>query len=265
MRPNSLKQKLQSGEAAVSAWLSIPSGFSAELIAKAGYDCVNVDLQHGMVDVSDAVAMLQAISTSDATPIARVGVNEPTIMMKLLDAGAYGIICPMISTVDDARRFVRACRYPPLGDRSFGPARGLLYGGADYATGANTEILTIGMIETADGLQAVESIAAVDGLDALFIGPNDLSLALGSAPKAEPTDAPVVEAIRRIREAAHAAGRSCGIFCSSPAAAVERIAEGFDLVVPGHDASMLTRVCKEAVAACRSGTAAPAAGESSGY
>ncbi len=251
MRPNTLKTQLASGEPAICAWLAIPSGFSAELVAAQGFDCVNVDLQHGMIDVNDAIAMFQAISSSDCIPISRPPANEPTLIMKLLDAGAYGIICPMISTVDDAKRFVRACRYPPLGDRSFGPARGLLYGGDDYARGANDEILTIGMIETAEGLEAVDEIAAVDGLDALFIGPNDLSLALGCVPTSEPEDATVVAAIRRIREAAGAAGKPCGIFCSSGTAARTCIEAGFDMVVPGHDAGMLVRGCQEALGVCR--------------
>lgn len=248
MRPNTLKQKLNAGEAVVSGWLSIPSSYSAEIVARQGFDCVNVDLQHGMIAFDAAVSMLQAISTTDAIPIARVGKIEPAIIMKLLDAGAYGIICPMISTVEDAKLFVRSCRYPPIGERSHGPARGILYGGADYPQQANKEILTIGMIETCEGLENVNDIAAVEGLDMLFIGPNDLSLALGKRPMSEPDDLEVVAAIAKIREAASAAGKPCGMFCSSPAAAVQRIKEGFQLVVPGHDASMLTKMAKSAVA-----------------
>ncbi|WDR03888.1 aldolase/citrate lyase family protein [Devosia algicola] len=258
MRPNTLKQRIRDNQPIVSAWLSIPSGYSAEILARQGFDCVNVDLQHGMIGFDHAVPMLQAISATDAIPIVRVGNSEPAAMMKLLDAGAYGVICPMISNVEDAQTFVSACRYPPHGNRSFGPARGLLYGGADYAKHANDEILTIGMIETREGLDNVDAIAAVDGLDGLFIGPNDLSLALGKAPMAEPTDPEVVAAIAKILEAAQNQAKVAGIFCSSPAAAAKRIAQGFGFVVPGNDAGMLTQAGRNAVAGARANPAADA-------
>ncbi|HEY8596769.1 MAG TPA: aldolase/citrate lyase family protein [Devosiaceae bacterium] len=262
MRPNSLKAKLAAGQPVVSGWLSIPSSYSAEIIARQGFDCVNVDLQHGMIGIESAIPMLQAISATDATPIARVGSNDPAIIMKLLDAGAYGIICPMVSSAGDAARFVSACRYPPAGERSFGPARGLLYGGPDYFAHANAEILTMAMIETVAGVENLEEIVAVDGLDALFIGPNDLSLAYGKQPLAEPQDDTVTAAISRVLDAASMVGMPVGIFCSSPAAAARRLAQGFRFVVPGNDAGLLTKAAREALAGARD-EAAVSTGQSS--
>lgn len=247
MRPNSAKRKLQAGESVTCGWLSIPSSYSAEIVSRQGFDCVNVDLQHAMTGFETAVTMLQAIATTDAIPLARVGSRDPEPMMKLLDAGAYGIICPMISTAGEAESFVDACRYPPVGSRSYGPARGLLYGGPDYVTGANDEILTIGMIETRQGVENVDAIAAVAQLDALFIGPNDLCMDFGKAPKAESDDPEVVSAIARILEAGSRAGKAVGIFCSSADAAVQRRAEGFRFLVPGSDANILMAVAREAV------------------
>ena len=137
MRPNTVKQLWREGQAAVGGWLAIPSSYSAEVMAHQGFDWLCVDTQHGAIDFSTALPMLQAISTTDTMPFARVPWNEPSIIMKYLDAGAYGIIVPVIETKADAEAAVRACRFPPAGQRSAGPYRGTLYGGADYTDHAN--------------------------------------------------------------------------------------------------------------------------------
>src|SRR6185369_11917132 len=162
MRPNPLRTLWQSGGAAVNGWLAIPNGFSAETMAHQGWDSLTVDLQHGVVDYQTAVTMLQAISTTPTVPLARVPWLDPGILMKMLDAAVYGVICPMINSAEEARRLVAACRYPPKGTRSFGPIRALLYGGADYPKHANDTILVIAMIETRDALTNLDEILAVD-------------------------------------------------------------------------------------------------------
>ena len=253
MRENPLRHAFAAGRPVISGWISMPSSYGAEIVAHAGVDAVCVDLQHGMIWFESAVAMLQAISASPATPLARAADTDPAMIMKLLDAGAYGIICPMVSTSDDARRFVAACRYPPAGERSFGPARGLLYGGADYFAHADDEVLTIAMIETRAGLENAAAIAAVDGLDALFIGPNDLALALGHPPLAESDVAEVKEAITDILAAGRVANKPVGIFCSTGEAARRRLEEGFAFVVPGNDAGQLRGAVSAAVTAARGG------------
>lgn len=247
MRSNLLREMKSAGRPIVNAWLSIGSSYSAEIVAHQGFDAVTVDRQHGMMGFETAVAMLQAISSTRAVPLARPSSNDGAEIMRLLDAGAYGIVCPMISTRADALKLVNCCRYPPAGARSFGPARGLLYGGQDYLAHANDEIIVLAMIETAEGLENAAEIMATPGIDGVYIGPNDLALALGRPPVVESDDPLVIEAIARIRLAAAARGLIAGIFCSSARAAAVRVREGFDMVTPGNDAGALRQVFGEAV------------------
>ena len=239
MRPNTLRHLHRDGRTIVNGWLSINSPYLAELAAHQGYDALTVDMQHGMIGFDGAVAMFQAIATTPVIPMARPSENSPAEIMRLLDAGAYGIICPMISTASDAARLVAACRYPPVGARSFGPARGLLYGGLDYFTAANTEILVFAMIETQGALDNLDAILDTQGLDGIYFGPNDLAIELGCAPRNEHDDPTVVAAIARGREGAARRGLIAGMFCSDGPAAARRVAEGFHLVTPGNDAALL--------------------------
>ena len=157
---NTVKQLWREGKVAVGGWLAINSSYCAEIMAHADFDWLVVDTQHGAIDFNSALAMLQAISTTDTMPFARVPWNEPSIIMKMLDAGAYGgIVVPMIETKADAEAAVRACRFPPVGLRSAGPYRGVLYGGSDYTDKANDEIALILMIETPQALENLEEIA----------------------------------------------------------------------------------------------------------
>src|SRR5688572_13309373 len=149
MRPNILKKKIADGTRCVGGWAAIPSAFSTEVYAAQGWDYVTLDMQHGSVTLNDVVPMLQAINAgSDATPLVRVPWNDPAYIMRVLDAGAYGVVCPMINTRAEAEALVRAGRYPPLGERSFGPFRAAQYGAADYWQHANDEVLLIAMIDT---------------------------------------------------------------------------------------------------------------------
>lgn len=238
MRPNDLRSKSENGLPLVNAWLSIPSAYAAEVVVAQGFDSVTVDLQHGMMDFAQAVAMLQAISTTQAVPLVRSSSAEPSHLMRLLDAGAYGVICPQVDTPEIARQFVAACRYPPMGNRSFGPARGLLYGGPDYFDHANHTVLTLAMIESVEGMRNMESIMETDGLDGIYVGPNDLALSLGERPGA--SFAPrVEEAIAVILEAARKRNLMTGIFCADGDSAQARLQQGFSLVTPGNDVGSL--------------------------
>jgi len=239
MRANKVRDRWVARQAAISTWLSIGNSYSAEIVGWTGADCVTVDLQHGMTGIQTMVSMLQAISATPATPFVRVTSVDPPLLMKALDAGAYGVICPMIDTAEQARQLVEATTYPPQGLRSFGPARGLLYGGMDYFTHANATVVRLAMIETLAGLQAVEAICDVDGLDGIFIGPNDLSLALGEGVSGDPTEPATIAAIDRCLRAAKACGKHAGIFCPSGAVAARRSSEGFDFVVTNSDANLL--------------------------
>jgi len=184
MRENTVKKIWAAGGAVINGWLGIPSAVASENMAQAGWDSLTVDLQHGLVDYDSGLSMLQAISTTSITPLARVQWLEPGMIMKLLDAGAYGIICPMINTRAECEAFVGACRYAPKGYRSFGPARANWYAGPDYFKHADSEIIAMAMIETKQAMDNLEDILAVPGLDAIYVGPNDLSITLGLRPRA---------------------------------------------------------------------------------
>jgi 4-hydroxy-2-oxoheptanedioate aldolase len=237
---NKLRNLWNEDASAINAWLGIPSTITAEIISRQGYDAITIDMQHGINDYSSAVPMLQAMAASDATLMVRVPWLEPGIIMKLLDAGALGIICPMVNTPADAERFVRYCRYAPDGDRSFGPVRaGLLHGPA-YVKQANESIVSLAMIETAQALGQVAEIARTPGLSGVYIGPGDLGLSLGYEAKLDQTEPVVVDAIKRILEAAKNAGIKAGIHCLAPAYAREMLGLGFDLVTVGMDIRLLT-------------------------
>ena len=239
MRPNAVKQLFRQRKPALTAWCSVGNPYSAETLGHAGFDAVVVDLQHGMIFLEQAMPMLAAISSTPAMPLVRISENQFFEANKMLDAGAYGIICPMIDDVASAERFVSACRYPPRGRRSFGPTRGLLYGGPDYFDHANEEILTLGMIETPQGIANLDAIAAVEGLDGLFVGPSDLSLALGLPPAPNWTSGPLIGAIDQILAAARKHGKMAGIFCGSIEFAAAMKDKGFDLINISNDAMML--------------------------
>ena len=166
----------------MNGWLAIPSAFSTEAMAHQGWDSLTIDMQHGAIGYGAVVNMLTAISTTGAVPVVRVPWLDPGILMKVLDAGAYAVICPMVNTRADAEMLVAATHYPPLGTRSFGLARAVLYGGADYLEHANDTIVVFAMIETKQALDNLDDILSVEGLDAVYIGPSDLSLSLGCTP-----------------------------------------------------------------------------------
>jgi 4-hydroxy-2-oxoheptanedioate aldolase len=227
MRKNAIKATLAEGGRVVNGWLQIPSSYSAEMTAHQGFDSVTIDLQHGPVDFAAAVEMLQAISTTSAVPLARLAWNDPAMIMKVLDAGTYGLICPMINSKADAESFVAAARYAPRGFRSFGPNRAALYGGPDYVKHANSEILLLAMIETAKAVANLEEILAVPGLDGIYIGPSDLSLSMGKPPTLAPEDKDVLAAMERVRKTTREKGLIAGVHTDGAKTALKRFEEGF--------------------------------------
>ncbi|MGD9834789.1 MAG: HpcH/HpaI aldolase/citrate lyase family protein [Piscinibacter sp.] len=251
MRENRLRTLWANDQAAVNGWLAIANSFSAETMAHQGWDTLTIDLQHGVVDYQAMVGMLQAISTTATVPIVRVPWLEPGILMKTLDAGAYGVICPMVNTREEAQRFVAYTSYAPQGTRSFGPVRALLYGGADYPAKANETIVRFAMIETAQALDNLDAILSVEGLDAIYIGPSDLSLALGCKPTFDDVDAPVAQAIDHILARAQAHGVKAGIHNGRPDVARARIAKGFRFVTVGSDARLLASGSQQLLAEMR--------------
>ncbi|MFL5296853.1 MAG: HpcH/HpaI aldolase family protein [Phenylobacterium sp.] len=246
MRINRLKELWAAGKPVINGWCNMPGAFSAEVMASMGWDAVTIDTQHGLIGYSEMLAMLQAVSTTAAVPLVRVSWNEPGEIMRALDAGAYGVICPMVGDPVDAAQFVQACRYPPAGFRSSGPTRAAIYGGADYHAHANAEMLAFAMIETADGLANVDAICATPGLDGIYIGPSDLSLAIGGPPGQDQTAADLFAAFDRIQAACKAHGLRVGVHTGSLAYAKQMIERGFDLVTAGGDMRYLMSGRREA-------------------
>jgi len=247
MRENRIRTIWKAGGAVVNGWLAIPTAFSAETMAHQGWDSLTIDLQHGVVDYQAAVNMLTAISTTNTVPVVRVPWLDPGILMKVLDAGAYAVICPMVNTREDAEKLVAATHYQPRGTRSFGPVRALLYGGADYAQHANDTIVVFAMIETKQALDNLDDILSVKGLDAIYIGPSDLSLALGCTPTFDDVDKPVAEAIDRILAKAKEHGLVAGIHNGTPEAALKRIEKGFRFVTISSDARLMAAGAKQVI------------------
>ncbi len=251
MRKNTIKEIWARGEAVVNGWLSIPSSFSAEIMAHQGFDSLTVDMQHGLIDYQMAVTMLQAISTTAVIPLARIPWNEPAYAMKILDAGVYGVICPMISTRDQAEALVQMCKYPPRGQRSWGPTRASIYAGADYGDHANEDLLVIPMIETAEALKNLDDILTVPGVDAIYVGPSDLSLALGCKPALDQNDPIVVEALKKIVAACKKHGVFAGIHTSGSQHALRMIEQGFQLVTLASESRYMAMKASEEVGIVR--------------
>ena len=248
MRKNKLKELFKTGKPIINSWLAVPSSFSTEVMAQQGWDSLTIDMQHGVVDYQNALQMLQAISTTDVVPMARVNWNEPGQIMKILDAGCYGIICPMVSNKEEAEKFVQACMYPPNGYRSFGPVRGLIYGGSDYAKHADQEMLKFAMIETKESLDKLDEIMSVKGLDGIYIGPADLSLAIGEEPGFDkPENSKAYSQILKILEHAKKNKIFAGIHNGTPEYALKMIDKGFNFVTIGADQRAMSAGAKAIV------------------
>jgi 4-hydroxy-2-oxoheptanedioate aldolase len=260
MRENRIRNLWREDKAVVNGWLAIPSTFSAETMAHQGWDSLTIDMQHGVVDYQMAVNMLTAVSTTNTVPMVRVPWLDPGIIMKSLDAGAYAVICPMINSRAEAEKLVSYVRYAPRGVRSFGPIRALLYGGADYPAKANDTVIPFAMIETKQALENLDEILSVEGLDAIYVGPADLSLTLGCTPKFDQEEKPVVEAIDYIIAKAKQHGVFAGIHNGTPEYAQRMIAKGFRFVTLGSDARLMAAGAQQTLAKMRAGPGVAASG-----
>ena len=250
MRENTSLSAWRRGEQTIGCWLSLANSYAAEAISKLGFDWVCIDMQHGLIDYSDLTSMLPAISSSDATPLVRVPWNEPYEIMKALDAGAYGVIVPMVNNREEAAQAVAACRYPPDGTRSFGPIRAALYAGNGYAQEANDQLACIAMIETVEGIENVEEIVTTPGLDGIYIGPADLALALGLPVSGDQPQAEHLEVVTRIRDVCRQHKVAVGIHTSSLEYAQKYLALGLNFVtLRSESGHMVTNAARELAAA----------------
>jgi 4-hydroxy-2-oxoheptanedioate aldolase len=260
MRPNRLRQLWSEGGAAVNGWLQLPHGFAAEVMAAQGWDSLTVDMQHGPIGYDVALTLLQALSSSAVTPLARVPWNEPGIIMKMLDAGCYGIICPMVNSAEEAQRFVGACRYPPKGYRSFGPTRVSYYAGSDYGQHANDTVIALAMIETAQAIENLDAILDTPGLDGVYVGPADLSQSLGYQERVDLKHPDLVAILETIQAGCERRGLIAGIHVGSTDYARHIIGKGYRFVTILADARLLANAAKQAVDAVKGagGSAKPA-------
>jgi 4-hydroxy-2-oxoheptanedioate aldolase len=251
MPKNPLKEVWAGGRTAFGLWAQIPGFFGAEILAGAGADYVCVDQQHGLVDYVSMAPMLQAIGAAGVAPITRVLSNDPFQIMKALDAGALGVIVPLVNDAEEAAGAVAACRYPPHGIRSYGPIRASGVIGSKSLEDLAGEVLCIVMVETQEGLERVEEIAATPDLDGIYIGPSDLAISLGILHTTEITEDAHVEAVRRIREACKKNSIAAGIHATSGEWAKKHVKAGFDMVTVGADASLLNDAARREVRAAR--------------
>lgn len=248
MTVNSLKARWLAGKAAVNGWLAIPSGFSAEVMAQCGFDSVTVDMQHGVQDYQTMIQCFQAMDKHPVTKMVRVPWNEPGIIGKALDGGAWGVIAPMINTEEQARALVSACRYPPHGSRSNGPIRHATYGVAsNYQSIANDNVLVIPMIETQQALDNLDAILDVPGIDAIYVGPSDLAFSLGKTPKLDHEDKEILAIYERLITECGKRKIFPGIHCGTAAYAARMINMGFRLTTIANDSGLLAKAAIEAV------------------
>ena len=234
MATDALKALWRDGGTALGAWLFLREPLVAEAASKAGYDYVCIDMQHGLQDYADAFAMLQGVAAGPATPMVRVPFNEPGIIGRVLDAGALAVVIPLVNTPEDAAAAVAACRYPPLGTRSMGPVGAGTRHGSDYFGIANDHVACIPMIETRQAVERVEEILAVPGIDAIYVGPADLSISYGLPPRNDNPGDPFDAALTRVLAACGKAGVVPGIH-ADPGLAGKRGDAGFRMISVGYD------------------------------
>lgn len=250
MRENKVRKKIKAGGVTIGSWLSFESSLSAEVMAMAGFDWLMVDTEHGPVSPQVAIQLLTAVRTTDAVPFLRVIWNESSLIQAGLDMGAYGILVPVVNTAAEARKAVQDAKYPPLGNRSRGGIRGPVSFGTDmseYGPRANEETLLMVQIETVEAVEAAEEIAKVEGVDALFVGPNDLALSYDEWPLKWPNMSQrYKDAIASIPRAAKKHGKVAGIQVMDPVFANDSVALGYQLVGYSGDTGFLVKAAKAA-------------------
>jgi 4-hydroxy-2-oxoheptanedioate aldolase len=254
MITNRLKQLWAEGKPTINGWCSIGNPFTAEIMAAQGYDSVSIDVQHGALDYTSVLPMLQAMRASGVVIMARVPWLEPGVIMKMLDAGAYGIICPMVNTAEQAAEFVSYMRYPPLGQRSFGPTRAAYSAGANYAAEANGEILAFAMIETGQGMSNLEAIANTPGLDGIYVGPADLALSLSGGrltPGFDREEPEMIEKLQEIIAICKKHGIRGALHCGTAEYAARAIGWGFNMTTVSGDSRLLAAAATASVSKFR--------------
>ena len=260
MRPNKVKRQLHAGEPSIGTWLSLGSPLAAEQLTQAGFDWLNIDQEHSAVDATLTLAVLQAISVGETVPLIRVPWNSGDWIKRALDAGAYGVVVPMVNSREEAEQAVKACKYPPEGARSVGGIRPRLYGGLDYVQHANDEIVVIIQIEHIEGVRHAREILSVPGIDAYFVGPNDLCMSMGLPPSLEPDVPPFWEALDRVRGAAAEFSVAPGIHVATAERGRRMLEAGYQFLSIASDAAFMATAASSAVREIRARAPAPPVG-----
>jgi len=253
MPQNPFQDALKAGTKPIQTWMWNPSVLFAEIISRSGFDSVGLDLQHGAIDFSDLYAMMAIISANGVTPMVRVPSNDRGWISRVLDGGAYGVICPDIQTPDEAASFASACKYAPQGTRGFGPVRTVI--GSSGATemapsgyapsSENDSVLCIVQIESPLGLQHAEEIINTPGVDAIFPGLMDYSILVHGEVVSDASDSRLRDPLEQIIEIAHAAGKPVGMPAVTPKDAPLLIEMGVDYLVMGNDVGWVTAGARE--------------------
>lgn len=247
MRSNPVKAKLRGGEVTTGSWLSLGSPVASLVMARCGFDWLVIDTEHGQIGYDAMLHCIQAICLTECVPFVRVAWNDPMLIKRALDAGALGIIVPMVCSADEAAAAVKATFFPPKGMRSAGGALAPTLYGSDYFQMANEEICLIVQIEHFAAVERACEILSVDGIDGCFIGPNDLAASLGLLHTDFRQEKRWIEAIEYVLLTANSVGKPAGIHCADPAEAAERIRQGFKFVAIGSELRLMGAAAANAV------------------
>ncbi len=237
---NLVRERWKAGKPTINGWLTLPNSISAELMARAGFDTLTIDMQHGPIDYANLREILTALTPTDVTPLVRVPNSDPTFVTRVLDLGALGLICPMINSADEARSFAAGARYYPAGNRSAAPCRASMIYGAEYFTKANDAVLVLGMVETQAAIENLDQILEVEGLDGIYVGPNDLGVALGMPSGTDREEPEFLRLLEDIAKRSLKHGKIPGLHTNSASYAARAVAMGFGFVTVCSDSGLIT-------------------------
>jgi 4-hydroxy-2-oxoheptanedioate aldolase len=236
---NAVRERWNNRVPTINGWLSLPVALSAEIMARAGFDSLTIDMQHGAIDYSAALDLLTALAATEVMPLVRVPSSDPSFITRVLDIGALGVICPMINSASEARTFASGARYYPAGNRSSGPLRAAMIYGADYFKRANEAVLVLGMVETPGAIANLDAILEIDSMDGIYVGPNDLGIAMGMAAGTDREEPEFIRTLEDIARRANTHGKIPGVHTNSSKYASRAIEMGFGFVTVCADAGLI--------------------------
>jgi 4-hydroxy-2-oxoheptanedioate aldolase len=252
-------ERLRAGEALISGWSTLPDPLIAGVIARGGFDVVSFDAQHGLHDISSIIDCAGVLSAAGKPAVVRVPVGDMAMASRVLDVGAVGVIAPMVNTPEEARALVAATKYPPVGERSWGPVRAMALSGrspAEHLAFSNDGTIAFAMIETERALAALDEILAVEGLDGVFVGPSDLSLTLSKGEQIDPLSTIVDGPVRTIAQKARAAGKIAGVYAGAAERAQFFLDAGYTFIVLGIDTGYVAEGVRAILAPLKRGGSA---------